>query len=224
MKRTVSWRRGSSRRSACSPRILLEPAGRNTAPAVALAALLAEREGGALLLVLPADHVIRDAQALAAAVEQALPAAADGRLVTFGIVPTAPETGYGYIRAEPGAGPVRPVQQFVEKPDRDTAAGYLAAGDYFWNSGMFLFSSKTYLDELGRHAPALRAAVDLAMRGATSDGGVLRPDTEAFLACPSDSIDYAVMEKTRLASVVPLDAGWSDVGSWAALQDVGADG
>jgi mannose-1-phosphate guanylyltransferase/mannose-6-phosphate isomerase len=200
------------------PRILLEPAGRNTAPAVALAALLAEREGGALLLVLPADHVIRDAQALAAAVEEALPAAADGRLVTFGIVPTSPETGYGYIRAESGDGPVRPVQRFVEKPDRATAAGYLAAGDYFWNSGMFLFSSKAYLDELARHAPALHAAVEQAMQGAALSGQVLRPDSEAFLACPSDSIDYAVMEKTRLASVVPLDAGWSDVGSWAALQ------
>lgn len=204
------------------PTLVLEPEGRNTAPAVALAALEAQRAGqGAVpLLVLPADHVIREPKALAMAVETGLPAALAGQLVTFGIVPTGPETGYGYIRGAAEAGGVRPVERFVEKPDTTTAQEYLADGNYFWNSGMFLFTADAYLKELEHHAPDMVAACQRAMAVAGEEGSVRRPDPEAFRGCPKDSIDYAVMEKTRLASMVPLDAGWSDVGSWSALHDV----
>ncbi|UCG72068.1 MAG: mannose-1-phosphate guanylyltransferase/mannose-6-phosphate isomerase [Chromatiales bacterium] len=207
-----------------NPTLVLEPEGRNTAPAVALAALEAQRAGlGAVpMLVLPADHVIREPKALALAVETGLQAARSGQLVTFGIVPTAPETGYGYIRGAAEAGGVRPVEQFVEKPDTATAQQYLDDGNYFWNSGMFLFTADAYLQELGRQAPDMVAACHRAMGAASDDGLPRRPDPEAFRACPKDSIDYAVMEKTSLASMVPLDAGWSDVGSWSALHDVSA--
>lgn len=209
--------------------ILLEPVGRNTAPAVALAALQATADGAdPLLLVLPADHVIRDAAALRAAIAAALPAAGDGRLLTFGIVPAAPETGYGYIRRGPAVAagqPVCAVARFVEKPDRATAVSYLAAGDYFWNSGMFLFRASAYLAELDRLAPAMLAACRAAFDGRSADLDFVRLDAEAFAACPADSIDYAVMEKTSRAAMLPLDAGWSDVGSWSALWEVGpADG
>jgi len=205
------------------PTLILEPEGRNTAPAVALAALAAAAagDGDSLLLVLAADHVVREPAALAAAVAVARPAAEAGRLVTFGIVPDAPETGYGYIRAGAGEA-VRSVAEFVEKPDLETARSYLASGDYFWNSGMFLLHAAAYLEALARHAPdileACRAAMDAGSGGA--DGH--RPCGTAFGACRTDSIDYAVMEKTDRASVVPLDAGWSDVGSWAALHEVSA--
>ncbi|GAB3509031.1 mannose-1-phosphate guanylyltransferase/mannose-6-phosphate isomerase [Pseudoxanthomonas daejeonensis] len=200
--------------------ILLEPVGRNTAPAIAVAALEAAREGGdAILLVLPSDHVVRDEAAFQRAVLAAMPAATAGKLVTFGIVPTGPETGYGYIKT--AAGPqVRPVERFVEKPDLATAQGYVASGEYFWNSGMFLFKASRYLAELQKFNPGILAAARLAWEQATRDLDFVRLDKEAFAAVPSDSIDYAVMEKTADAVLVPLDAGWSDVGSWTALRDV----
>jgi len=202
--------------------ILLEPVGRNTAPAIAVAALEALRDGDdALLLVLPSDHVIRDEAAFHAVVRAALPAAREGRLVTFGIVPTSPETGYGYIQAAAGEG-VRAVAQFVEKPDRATAEGYLASGAYFWNSGMFLFRASRYLQELERWQPAMLTACRQALDEARRDTDFVRLQAEHFAACPSDSIDYAVMEKTDAAAVIALDAGWNDVGSWAALWEATA--
>ena len=201
--------------------LLLEPEGRNTAPAVALAALqAAESDPAAILLLMPADHVIRDVEAFRTAVEQGVAAAESGQLVTFGIVPTAPETGYGYIRADAGDGGVVPVQQFVEKPDGKTARAYLDSGNYFWNSGMFLFSASAYLDELANAAPDIAASCKKSMQNKSLDGSFIRPDRDSFLACPADSIDYAVMEKSSNAAMIPLDAGWSDVGSWSALQDV----
>jgi mannose-1-phosphate guanylyltransferase/mannose-6-phosphate isomerase len=207
---------------APAPAILLEPVGRNTAPAIAAAALQAMADGAdPLLLVLPSDHVVADAPGFRAAVQQARGAAEAGALVTFGIVPTAPETGFGYIQAEAGEG-VRAVRRFVEKPDAATAAGYLAEGGYYWNSGMFLFRASRYLDELSRHRPDIVAAVRAAFEAATRDGDFIRLDREAFAACPSDSIDYAVMEKTDAARVLPVDIGWNDVGSWSALWDVAA--
>ncbi len=204
--------------------ILLEPVGRNTAPAVAIAALvaLANSKPGAeapLLLVLPADHVLADVGAFRRAVESAIPAAREDRLVTFGVVPTQAETGYGYIRAARGDGPVRPVAAFVEKPDAARAVEFLASGNYFWNSGMFLFSAATYLDELARHDMAMLTACRRAYEAAVRDLDFIRLDRAAFDSCRADSIDYAVMEKTDRAMVVALDAGWSDVGSWASLQD-----
>jgi mannose-1-phosphate guanylyltransferase/mannose-6-phosphate isomerase len=211
------------RQVAVAPQaILLEPVGRNTAPAVAVAAMAAIAAGGEddpLLLVLPADHVIRDAAAFQAAVRDALPAAREGKLVTFGVVPTSPETGYGYIRKGTGQGPVAPVAEFVEKPSPARAEEFLASGEYLWNSGMFLFSARRYLDELDRHAPAMREACARAFAAAKRDLDFVRLAKEEFAECPSDSIDYAVMEKTSDAAVIPLDAGWSDVGSWASLQD-----
>ncbi|MBD9369554.1 mannose-1-phosphate guanylyltransferase/mannose-6-phosphate isomerase [Xanthomonas sp. XNM01] len=200
--------------------ILLEPVGRNTAPAIAIAALEATRDGGdALLLVLPSDHVIQDEAAFRAAVLQASAAAEAGRLVTFGIVPTAPETGYGYIRAASGDG-VRAVERFVEKPDLATAEDYVASGEYFWNSGMFLFRATRFLEELGRLQPQMLAGCRQAWEQARRDMDFVRLEREAFTAVPSDSIDYAVMEKTGDAAVLPLDAGWNDVGSWSALREV----
>lgn len=200
--------------------IVLEPAGRNTAPAIAAAALQAMAGGGdPLLLVLPSDHVVRDAQAFQAAVREAMPAAADGALVTFGIVADAPETGFGYIQAGAGEG-VRPVLRFVEKPDAGTARAYLESGDYYWNSGMFLFRASRYLEELEKFNPAMVEAVRKAFDGAARDGDFVRLDEEAFAASPSDSIDYAVMEKTGRAMVLPVDIGWNDVGSWSALWEV----
>jgi mannose-1-phosphate guanylyltransferase / mannose-6-phosphate isomerase len=215
--------------------IVLEPVGRNTAPAVAVAALVALESSSApatkdltprsdsgadpLLLVLPADHVIRDVEAFRAAVTAGRAAAEAGQLVTFGVVPDRPETGYGYIRRVPGAGPAYPVAEFVEKPDAAKAAKYVESGDYYWNSGMFMFRARAFLAELGTHAPAILAACERAVAAATRDLDFTRLPAAEFGACPSDSIDYAVMEKTRAAVVVPLSAGWSDVGSWSALQD-----
>ncbi|WP_282244691.1 mannose-1-phosphate guanylyltransferase/mannose-6-phosphate isomerase [Stenotrophomonas sp. PS02300] len=202
--------------------ILLEPVGRNTAPAIAVAALEATlEEGDPVLLVLPSDHVIADEEAFRAAVLRALPAARDGKLVTFGIVPTGPETGYGYIKAASGDA-VRAVDRFVEKPDAETALQYVQSGEYFWNSGMFLFKASRYLAELERLQPAMLAASRNAWQLARRDTDFTRLDKEAFAAVPADSIDYAVMEKTADAVVVPLDAGWNDVGSWTALRDVSA--
>ncbi|AWH48218.1 mannose-1-phosphate guanylyltransferase/mannose-6-phosphate isomerase [Stenotrophomonas sp. SAU14A_NAIMI4_5] len=200
--------------------IILEPVGRNTAPAIAVAALEATHDGAdALLLVLPSDHVITDEAAFRSAVQAAASAAEAGKLVTFGIVPTGPETGYGYIKAADGQG-LRAVERFVEKPDLDTASGYVASGQYYWNSGMFLFKASRYLQELERLQPAMLAGSRTAWQQSRRDTDFTRLDKDAFTAVPSDSIDYAVMEKTADAVVIPLDAGWNDVGSWTALRDV----
>lgn len=200
--------------------IILEPVGRNTAPAIAVAALEATRDGGdALLLVLPSDHVITNEAAFRSAVQAAAAAAEAGKLVTFGIVPTGPETGYGYIKAADGQG-LRAVERFVEKPDLDTATGYVSSGQYYWNSGMFLFKASRYLQELERFQPEMLAGSRQAWQQARRDADFTRLDRDAFIAVPSDSIDYAVMEKTADAVVIPLDAGWNDVGSWTALRDV----
>ena len=203
--------------------IVLEPQGRNTAPAVAVAALLALKQAGPgeepLLLVLAADHVILDEAKFVAAVERAAAAASEGKLVTFGIVPAYPETGYGYIRRGAGRNGWSDVAEFVEKPDLATAQTYVDSGDYFWNSGMFLFSAPQYLQELDLHSNMMRPACETALATARQDADFLWLG-DAFLESPSDSIDYAVMENTNSAAVVPLAAGWSDVGSWAALHEV----
>ena len=208
-------------------KIVLEPEGRNTAPAAALAALMAadDAQGDSrLLLVLPADHVISDVAAFHKAIATAKLAAQAGKLVAFGIVPTRAETGYGYIQNETDGAPASPIKTFVEKPDLSTASAYLESGDYFWNSGMFMFSAESYVVALEEHAPEILVACRSSVENSTIDTDFIRPDKAAFLGCPSDSIDYAVMEKTRMALMVPLDAGWSDVGSWAALHDVSKSG
>ncbi|AHF73907.1 mannose-1-phosphate guanylyltransferase [Candidatus Sodalis pierantonius str. SOPE] len=208
-----------------SQNIILEPVGRNTAPAIALAALSAIVDGDdPLLLVLAADHVIEDEKAFHRAIQQALPYARNGNLVTFGIVPSAPETGYGYIQrgeAQNDAA-VFQVHRFVEKPDRATAERYIASSEYYWNSGMFLFRAKKYLSELGKFRPDILAACEKAIESPQADSNqeFIRIDKDEFITCPDDSVDYAVMEKTADAMVVPLDAGWSDVGSWSALWEV----
>jgi mannose-1-phosphate guanylyltransferase/mannose-6-phosphate isomerase len=200
--------------------ILLEPVGRNTAPAVALAAFKAQEiDPDATLVVAPADHVIRASREFQTAAEVAARLAQDGKLVTFGIVAHAPETGYGYIRRGEGAGPAYPVAQFIEKPPLDVAAQFVASGDYFWNSGMFVFKAARYLAELAAFAPDILEASRAAYQAATTDLDFVRIDKAAFEKCRSESIDYAVMEKTRDALVLPLDAGWSDVGSWSSLFD-----
>ncbi|MCY4766095.1 mannose-1-phosphate guanylyltransferase/mannose-6-phosphate isomerase [Klebsiella aerogenes] len=211
-----------------SNNIILEPVGRNTAPAIALAALSAATKNNddPLLLVLAADHVINNKVAFHDAIKVAIPHANQGKLVTFGIVPTGPETGYGYIKRgevvadldEPAYG----VKGFVEKPDLKTATEYLDSGEYYWNSGMFLFRAKSYLDELAQYRPDIYEACKNAMAGLEPDSqqDFIRVDEEAFTACPDESVDYAVMERTTAAVVVPLDAGWNDVGSWSALWDV----
>jgi mannose-1-phosphate guanylyltransferase/mannose-6-phosphate isomerase len=207
--------------------LVLEPFGRNTAPAIALAshaALKAADDADPVLLVLPADHVIRDVPTFQKAVKIALSAAEQGKLVTFGVVPNAPETGYGYIqRVESGqrgadsAEGVHRIAQFVEKPDADKAAQFVRSGEYYWNSGMFMFRARRYLQELEQLAPEIAKVCASAFGSAKSDLDFTRIEPKAFEPCPADSIDYAVMEKTAQAVVVPLDAGWSDVGSWAAL-------
>ncbi len=205
---------------APTPAIILEPLGRNTAPAIAAAALQAVAEGeDPLLLVLPSDHVVRDVAAFTAAIQLAMPVAESGQLVTFGIVPNAPETGFGYIEAAAGEG-VRNVLRFVEKPDAATAQMYLDAGGYYWNSGMFLLRASRYIEELTRFRPEMVQAVRAALAAAVRDGDFIRLDKAAFAACPSDSIDYAVMEHTDAAMVLPVSIGWNDVGSWSALWEV----
>ena len=207
--------------------IILEPMGRNTAPAVTVAAMAAissapensRSASDVVLLVLPADHVIGNVAAFQRAIAVARTAAAAGKLVTFGVVPTKPETGYGYIRRASGEGPSFAISQFVEKPDRDTAQKYVDSGEYFWNSGMFMFKASTVLDELRVLAPAIYDACAQAFTAAKKDLDFTRLAEKEFSASPSDSFDYAVMEKTRNAVVVPLDAGWSDVGSWSALYE-----
>lgn len=218
-----------------SGNIILEPVGKNTAPAIALAAIQALKQVNSgnsedpLLLVLAADHVIKDEKAFCSAVSQAVPYAQAGKLVTFGIVPTGPEIGYGYIRrgdtqvlhghSDNSASAYR-VAQFVEKPDLQTAQGYVTSGDYYWNSGMFLFRASRYLDELKQFRPDIYQACQQAMQVIEPDLDFVRVNKNAFMQCPDDSIDYAVMEKTADAVVVPMDAGWSDVGSWSSLWDI----
>lgn len=200
--------------------IILEPIGKNTAPAVALAALAANNPED-VLLVLPADHVIEDVSAFQEAVLKAAQLAEQGFLVTFGIVPTAAETGYGYIkRSNENIADAYKVAEFVEKPQASVAEGYVASGDYYWNSGMFAFTAGQYLQELEKFAPEMLAACRRSYAEAETDVDFVRLNKELFSECPSDSIDYAVMEKTDKAVVIPLNANWSDVGSWSALWDV----
>jgi len=210
--------------SVQDPVIILEPEGRNTAPAVAVAAchVLAE-DPAAQLLVLPADHVIADAEAFCAAVKAGVDLARSGSLVTFGVVPSRAETGYGYIRrSDRATGIGYEIDAFVEKPGRELAEAYIASGDYYWNSGMFLLGAKDYLDELRQFAPAIADAATAAYRGSKTDLDFVRLDADQFRSSPSDSIDYAVMEQTRRGVVIPLEAGWSDVGAWSALWECNA--
>ena len=203
--------------------ILLEPEGRNTAPALTLAALyLAEKDPGALMVVMPADHVIPDQASFARAVEQGGELANQGFLVTFGVVADKPETGYGYINrgAEIDGGGCFSVDRFVEKPDADTAKAYVDSGDYYWNSGIFVMRAEHWLEEIGKYQPDILATCRVAMELGKRDADFLRIDKDAFLASPSDSIDYAVMEKTDRAAVVPLETRWSDVGSWSSIWEV----
>ncbi|MBD2859832.1 mannose-1-phosphate guanylyltransferase/mannose-6-phosphate isomerase [Spongiibacter sp. KMU-158] len=202
--------------------IILEPVGRNTAPAIALAAMEAlETDPNATLLIMAADHLIEDVPAFHEAVAKAEALAQQGKLVTFGIVPESAHTGYGYIQRGTAQGEGFVVSRFVEKPDAQTAQTYLDEGEYYWNSGMFLFSARLYLDELKNYRPDIYSACEAAYSGKTRDADFIRLDVDAFKACPDDSIDYAVMEKTDKAVVVPLAAGWSDVGSWSSLWEVG---
>lgn len=198
--------------------IILEPVGRNTAPAIALAALMADDDP--ILLVLAADHVIQDERAFTKAVTDALPLAESGRLVTFGIVPSEAHTGYGYIKKgkEDGAGFT--VDKFVEKPSFSVAQKYLNSGDYLWNSGMFLFRASRYLEELQKFRPDIFDACKASTEGVELDLDFLRINKEKFVDCPTDSVDYAVLEKTADAVVVPMSAGWSDIGSWSSLWDI----
>jgi mannose-1-phosphate guanylyltransferase/mannose-6-phosphate isomerase len=201
--------------------LLLEPVGRNTAPAACVAALwLTERDPEALMLLMPSDHAIADEAAFLAAVETAAAAARGGALATFGIAPERPETGYGYIERGTPLGDIEcafAVARFVEKPDLAAAERYIAAGDYFWNSGIFLFPAAMYLSELKRLRPEMVAACRAALKGARSDEDFVRLDKQAFADCPSDSIDYAVMEHTEHAAMVTVRMGWSDLGSWDTL-------
>jgi mannose-1-phosphate guanylyltransferase/mannose-6-phosphate isomerase len=202
-------------------RVVLEPEGRNTAPAVALAAFLeAQKDPETILLIMPADHVIEDSAAFQAAVGRGAAAAATGALLTFGIVPDRPETGYGYIEAIPEGDGVVAVTSFVEKPDLDTARTYVSGGKHFWNSGMFLFGAGAYLEALQQFAPKMHEICRKSTEHCVFGPDFVRPDVQTFRECPSDSIDYAVMEKSGNVAMLPLDAGWSDVGSWAALHDI----
>jgi mannose-1-phosphate guanylyltransferase/mannose-6-phosphate isomerase len=204
--------------------IVLEPFGRNTAPAAAVASiLLTERNPDAVILLMPSDHVIKDEKAFLAAIETALPAAKNGSLVTFGIEPTSPETGYGYVRKSkeiPGKNGCFTVEYFVEKPDLETAKAFLTEESYFWNGGIFLFTAAKFLFEVERLSPQIATACRAALSKAVTDLDFHRLDEKAFAACPSNSIDYAVMEKADDVVVVPVNMGWSDVGSWDALWQV----
>lgn len=201
--------------------ILLEPEGRNTAPAIALAAIHAQRtRQDEIIVVMPADHVVQDVSAFQAAILKASSLAEGGSLVTFGVVPQSPETGYGYIRSGAAVEGGYEVSEFKEKPSLEMAKSYLESGNYYWNGGIFVFKANAYLHELESYAPEVFAAAQAAMRNAQRDLDFIRVDAQAFAKSPSISIDYAVMEKTSQAKVVPLDVGWSDVGSWSALWDV----
>ena len=198
--------------------ILLEPVGRNTAPAIALAALHATKTGNdPVLLVLAADHLIKDQEAFHSAIVKAGALANEGKLVTFGIVPDKPHTGYGYIKAGKVLNVGFEVADFVEKPQPETAKQYVESGDFFWNSGMFMFKASRYIEELGKYNPEMLEVCRRAIETEAPDLDFIRVDSEIFSTCPDDSIDYAVMEKTDSAAMVPLDAGWSDVGSWTSL-------
>lgn len=203
--------------------ILLEPAARNTAPAIAAAAFHAQARDtdapASLLLILPSDHLIRDGKAFLEAVDRARPHAEAGKLVTFGIPATRPETGYGYIEREANPEQWHLIRRFVEKPDQPTASEFVASGNYLWNSGMFLIRADVYLNALEKHAPGIHSATQGAMQRATRDLDFIRLDIEAFRSSPADSIDYAIMEKTEDGVVIPLEAGWSDIGSWDALAE-----
>jgi mannose-1-phosphate guanylyltransferase/mannose-6-phosphate isomerase len=213
--------------------IILEPIGRNTAPAIALAAFNALKENAegsedagnedTVLLVLPADHDIKNVGEFHKAIETGLEQALEGHFVTFGIVPDSPETGYGYIKAADSVGvnEVANIEQFVEKPDLDTATRYLNEGGYYWNSGMFMFKASEYLNALQEYSPEIYNASENAFNAAQHDMDFIRVGIEEFKKCPSDSIDYAVMEKVKNAVVIPVDIGWSDVGSWSALHQIG---
>ncbi|MCG7346703.1 mannose-1-phosphate guanylyltransferase/mannose-6-phosphate isomerase [Sphingomonas sp. ACRSK] len=207
---------------AAAQALVLEPMGRNTAPAIALAAVAAGGDATPLL-VMPSDHVIADVPAFHAAIEAALPLVAEGWLVTFGIAPDSPETGYGWIKVgeeiAPGA---HRVDRFVEKPAREKAEAMLTDGSHAWNGGIFLFRADMYLGALGTHAPEMRVAAETAMSRARHEGKRVYPEAEAFAASPSESIDYAVMEKAAQVAVVPVTMGWSDVGSWDALHAISA--
>lgn len=205
--------------------IVLEPVGRNTAPAIAVAALAAVRENpGAILAVMPSDHVVKDEARFVEGVRRAAKVAATGRLVLFGIKPTEAHTGYGYIRQgaalEGFNGGAYAVAAFTEKPDVDTAATYVKSGEYFWNSGIFVLNARTYLEEIARHEPRILEAARQALAHAEQDNDFLRLDKEAFSTSPNISVDYAVMEKTGAAAMLPIDVGWNDVGSWASLWDI----
>lgn len=200
-------------------KILLEPEAKNTAPAIALASLAAmEQEREAVVVVLPADHIIEDMAAFHEKLALAVAAAQQGKLMTFGIIPTQPETGYGYIKAvDKSSGPSLTIDKFVEKPDLKTAESYLASGDYFWNSGIFVFQAKTFLQELESFEPSISTICRQAYERATSDLDFVRIDAELFSRCPSESIDYAIMEKTSRGAVIAFDSYWSDLGSWSSL-------
>lgn len=202
--------------------IILEPVGRNTAPAIALAAEVTVNDNDPLLLVLAADHVIQNTDAFTDAVKNAIPLAQVGKLVTFGIVPTQAHTGYGYIKRGNSVSDSSgyDVNAFVEKPDLNTAANYLESGEYYWNSGMFLIKASRYLQELDKYRPDISTACKKALEHTTHDNDFVRLDAEAFALCPDESVDYAVMENTNDAVVVPLDAGWNDIGAWSALWEV----
>jgi len=198
--------------------IILEPVGRNTAPAIALAALVSEDDP--LLLVLAADHVIQDKAAFTKVVAGAIPLALSGKLVTFGVVPNEPNTGYGYIKRGRRHDCGFVIDKFVEKPSSELAQEYVSSGDYYWNSGMFLFKASRYLEEIKKFRPDILEICAASLDCAKLDMDFMRVNKEKFTECPSESIDYAVMEKTVDAVVVPMDAGWSDIGSWSSLWDI----
>ncbi|WP_432459139.1 mannose-1-phosphate guanylyltransferase/mannose-6-phosphate isomerase [Agarivorans sp. QJM3NY_25] len=204
--------------------IILEPVGRNTAPAVAIAAKAVEGDNDPLLLVLAADHVIQDPVAFREAINNAIPLAEAGKLVTFGIVADKAHTGYGYIQRGESIADSNGylVEKFVEKPDLDTATHYVSSGEFYWNSGMFLFKASRYLEVLTAFRPDIAQACTQAMNNTSQDQDFTRLDSEAFALCPDESIDYAVMEQTKDAVVMPLDAGWNDIGSWSSLWEVNA--
>lgn len=202
--------------------IILEPLGRNTAPAIALAALKATLNGeDPLLLILAADHVIQDQYAFSDSINKAIPSAEEGALITFGIIPTSPETGYGYIKkALSTSESIFPVEAFIEKPDLKTAESYISSGEYYWNSGMFLFKSSRYIEELKKYSPGILEICESAIKNSYIDLDFIRIKEEFFINCPSNSIDYAIMEKAKNVLMVPMDAGWSDVGSFSSLWDI----
>ena len=201
--------------------VLLEPFGRNTAPAIALAAM--EAEPGDALLVMPSDHTIADLPAFHEAIARALPLVAEGWLITFGITPNAPETGYGYIKMGETCGDgVHKVARFVEKPDADRAAQMLDEGGHAWNAGIFMFRADAYIAALAKHQPEMLTAVKASLERAQRNGNRVTPESQAFAACPSDSVDYAIMEREDRVACVPVDMGWSDVGSWDSLHIISA--